>query len=139
MHEAVAAHSQYLHQNGISEESTLGERWIDAPVGREDESVDDISSLERVEVLALVQVPEHGDSILSTGSAEGTIWGDGDGRDVASVSPVCRAQLALAQFPDLFGLAAKHVSYAVSQEARSVVRRGEARRVRDLGGIEAFS
>ena len=39
-------------------------------VGREDESVDDVTSLEGVEVLALVEVPEHGDAVLATGGRE---------------------------------------------------------------------
>lgn len=73
----------------------------DVPVGREDESVDDVASLEGVEVLALVQVPEHGDSVLSTGGAERAVGGDGDGGDVAGVAPVRRAELALAQLPNL--------------------------------------
>jgi len=39
-------------------------------VGREDKSVDDISCFERVEVLALVEIPEHSDTILASRSGE---------------------------------------------------------------------
>ncbi len=42
-------------------------------VGREDKSVDNVTGLERVEVLALVKVPEHGDTVLATGRRKGAI------------------------------------------------------------------
>lgn len=69
----------------------------------EDERVDRVSGLERVEVLALVEVPEHGDAVLASGRAERAIGRDGDGRDVAGVAEVVRAQLALGELPNLFG------------------------------------
>ena len=43
-----------------------GRRAEPVTVGGEDEGVDDVTSLERVKVLALVQVPQHGDAILTT-------------------------------------------------------------------------
>ena len=43
-------------------------------VGREDQSVDHIARLQRIEVFTLVQVPKHGDAILTTGGSEGAIW-----------------------------------------------------------------
>ena len=52
-------------------------------------------------MLALVEVPEHGDAVASTGSAEGTIGGDSDGVDVTGVSDVVGAELALGELPDL--------------------------------------
>jgi len=72
-------------------------------VGREDQGVDNVIALalQRVQVLALVEVPEHGDTIASTGSAEGTIGGDSDGVNVPGVSDVVGAQLALGELPDL--------------------------------------
>jgi len=75
-------------------------------VGGEDQGVDDIIALtlQRVQVLALVQVPKHGDTITSTGSAEGTIGRDGDGVNVTSVTDVVGAQLALGKLPDLDNL-----------------------------------
>jgi len=42
-------------------------------VGGEAEGVDDFPGVEGVEALALVQVPEHGGSILTTGRAETSI------------------------------------------------------------------
>lgn len=70
-------------------------------VWRENEGVDLIAGSEGVEVLGLVQVPEHGGSVLSTGCAEGSIWGDGDGVDVTGVSDVVGLELAGGEFPDL--------------------------------------
>ena len=57
-------------------------------VGREHEGMDFVSCLERVEMLRLVQVPEHGGAVLATGSAEGAVRGDSDSIDVASVANV---------------------------------------------------
>ena len=70
-------------------------------VGGEDEGVDDVTSLERVEVLALVKVPKHGDTVLAAGGSKRTIGRDGDGVDVASVAVVVGLQLELREFPDL--------------------------------------
>ena len=44
-------------------------------------------------MFSLVQIPEHGDSVLATGGGEGTVWGDGDGVDVAGVTVVVSFQL----------------------------------------------
>jgi hypothetical protein len=71
-------------------------------VGGEDEGVDNVSGLEGVEVLALVEVPKHGDTILSTGGGEGSIGGDGEGVDVTGVTVVVGLQLALAELPNLY-------------------------------------
>ena len=54
-------------------------------------------------MLALVQVPEHGDTVLATGGSEGAIGRHGDGVDVASVAVVVGLQLELREFPDLSG------------------------------------
>jgi hypothetical protein len=70
-------------------------------VGREHEGVDGVAGLERVEVLALVQVPEHGDAVLATGSSERAIRRDGDGVDVARVAVVVGLELELLELPDL--------------------------------------
>merc|ERR1719487_439977 len=67
----------------------------------EDKGVDLVSGLEGVEVLALVEVPKHRDAVLAARSAERTVGGDGDGRDVAGVAEVVRAELALGELPDL--------------------------------------
>lgn len=52
--------------------------------------MDLIISIERVQVLGLVKVPEHGGAILATRSAKGTIGGDGDGIDIAGMTDVIR-------------------------------------------------
>jgi len=70
-------------------------------VRRKDEGIDDVASFQGVEVLVLVQVPEHGDSVPTSGSAEGSVRGDGDGVDVAGVSVVVGLQFALGDIPDL--------------------------------------
>jgi len=79
----------------------LGGSAEPVPVGAEDKGVDDISGIEGVEVLPLVEVPEHGDSVLAARGAEGTVGGDGDGVNVAAVAEVVGPQLAVAEVPDL--------------------------------------
>ena len=52
-------------------------------------------------MLALVQVPEHGETVFATGSAQGTVGGDGDGVEVSSVANVVGLQATVGQVPDL--------------------------------------
>lgn len=52
-------------------------------------------------MLAVVQVPEHGDTVLATGSGQGSVGGDGEGVDVAGVTEVVGLELASVEFPDL--------------------------------------
>ena len=70
-------------------------------VRREDKSVDLIASLQRVKVFRLVQIPQHGGTVLATGSAQRTIRRDGDGVDVASVTDMVGLDAAGGEFPDL--------------------------------------
>jgi hypothetical protein len=63
--------------------------------------VDLVTSGERVKVLGLVQVPEHGGSVLATGSAKRTIGGDGDGVNVAGVADVVGLDTARSELPNL--------------------------------------
>ena len=63
--------------------------------------MDDVSSVKRAEVLALVQVPQHGDTVLATRGAEGTVRGNSDGVDVARVTRQVGDQLAVLEVPDL--------------------------------------
>lgn len=74
-------------------------------VGGEDEGVDLVAGGERVEVLGLVQVPEHGGAVLATGGAEGTVGRDGDGVDVAGVADVVGLDAARGELPNLRGSA----------------------------------
>lgn len=71
-------------------------------VGREDKGVDLVTGLQRVEVLGLVQVPEHGCSVLTTRGAQRAIGRDGDGVDVTGVTNVVGLDAAGSEFPDLF-------------------------------------
>merc|ERR1711997_182915 len=57
-------------------------------VGREYEAVDGIGVVESVQVFAIIQIPQHGFGVLSTGGTQGTIGRHGDGVQVASVSNV---------------------------------------------------
>lgn len=70
-------------------------------VGGEDEGVDLIAGVQGVEVLGLIQVPEHGGTVLATGGAEGSIGRDGDGVDVAGVTDVVGLQAAGSELPNL--------------------------------------
>jgi len=72
-------------------------------VWREAQSVDVIAALKRVQVLVVVQVPEHGVTVLATRSAERTVWRNGDRVEVAVVAVVVGLELAVGQVPDLHG------------------------------------
>jgi hypothetical protein len=64
--------------------------------------VDLVTGVERVEVLGLVEIPQHGGTILATGSAQGSIGRDGDGVDVSGVTNVVSLQTAGSELPDLY-------------------------------------
>jgi hypothetical protein len=70
-------------------------------VRREDEGVDDVASLERVQVLALVEVPQHRDAVLAPGRGERAVGRDGDGVDVPGVAVVVGLELELLELPHL--------------------------------------
>lgn len=78
-----------------------GRRAKPVPVRAEHERVDDIARLERVQVLSVIEVPEHCDAILAAGSSQGAVRRDRDRVNVSSVSVVVCAQLALGKLPDL--------------------------------------
>lgn len=69
--------------------------------GREDKGVDLVTGLEGVEVLGLVKIPEHGGTVLTTGSAEGTVGRDGDCVDVANVADVVGLETVVGGAPNL--------------------------------------
>jgi len=74
------------------------------PVGGEDHGVDNRSRLQRVQVLLLLQVPEHGSAVLSAGSAEGTIGRDSDSVQVSLVvleGVLQQLRLGVLEVPDL--------------------------------------
>lgn len=70
-------------------------------VGGEDKGVDLITGSQGVEVLRLVQVPQHGSSILSTRSAERPIGRDSNRVDVTGVSNVVGLETAAGELPNL--------------------------------------
>ena len=72
------------------------------PVGGEDERVDLVAGGQGVEVLGLVEVPEHGGAVLAARGAEGAVGGDGHRVDVAGVADVVGLDAARGQFPDLW-------------------------------------
>jgi hypothetical protein len=71
-------------------------------IGAEDERVDDVTGLgERVQVLALVEVPQHGNSVLATAGAQRTVGRNRHGVDVTGVADEVRSQAAVSEVPDL--------------------------------------
>lgn len=96
-------HSLALEVENLDTRSSSSAQPV--PVGREDKRIDDIPSLERVEMTALVQVPKHGDTVLAARGGKGSVGRDGKSVDVASVTVVVGLQLAFGQLPDLFALA----------------------------------
>ena len=67
----------------------------------EDEGVDLVAGGQGVEVLGLVEVPEHGGAVFAARGAEGAVGGDGHGVDVARVPDVVGLDAAGGEFPDL--------------------------------------
>jgi len=73
-------------------------------VGGEAECVDATGLLlvvEGVKVFALVQVPEHGETVLASGCAQGTVGRNGDGVQVPLMPSVVGLELAVSEVPDL--------------------------------------
>merc|ERR1719378_1157648 len=70
-------------------------------VGREAQGVDDVIVVQGVQVLAIIQIPEHGLGVLAAGGAQGTVGAHGHGVQVAVVTNVVSLQLAVLQRPDL--------------------------------------
>jgi hypothetical protein len=52
-------------------------------------------------VLALIEIPKHGDSVLATGSSKRTIGRDRDGVNVPGVAVVVSLELELLELPHL--------------------------------------
>lgn len=69
-------------------------------VRAEAESVDFSTSLKSVEVFALVEIPEHGNTVFTTRSTERTVRRDSNSVQVASVTNVVGAEFAVGKIPD---------------------------------------
>ena len=67
----------------------------------EDEGMDLVTGGQGVEVLGLVEVPEHCCAVFAAGGTEGAVGGDGHGVDVASVADVVGLDAAIGEFPYL--------------------------------------
>lgn len=82
-------------------DAARGRRAEPVPVRAEDQSVDHVAGLKGVEVLSVIEIPEHGNAILATRGSKRAIGGDRDRVDVASVAVVVCPELALGELPDL--------------------------------------
>ena len=63
--------------------------------------MDGVIAVQCVQVLAIIEVPEHGLGVLTTAGAQGTVRRQGDGVEISSVTNVVGLQLAVGQVPDL--------------------------------------
>ena len=63
--------------------------------------MDLVTGGEGVEVLGLVEIPQHGGTVFAAGSAERSVRGDGYGVDVSSVANMVGLDAAGGEFPDL--------------------------------------
>jgi hypothetical protein len=70
-------------------------------IRRKDEAVDNVSSIETVQALAFIEIPEHGCSVLSTRGTERAIRGDTNSVEVARVSNKIVAKFAVGERKDL--------------------------------------
>ena len=66
--------------------------------------MDLVAGSQGVQMLGLVEVPEHGGSVFSARSAEGAVGGDGDGVDVAGMADMVGLNAAGGEFPNLYGI-----------------------------------
>jgi hypothetical protein len=67
----------------------------------EAQRVNNITSIEGIEALALSKIPKHGNAILATRGAQRTIRRNCDGVDIALMTGKVVAQFAVGQVPDL--------------------------------------
>jgi len=68
---------------------------------RESEGIDHITSIEGVQLLSVVKIPESSGTVLSSRSAERTIRRNSNRVDVSSVSNQVSDELAVGKVPDL--------------------------------------
>ena len=65
--------------------------------------MDLVARRKAVEVLGLIQVPQHGGAVFAARGAEGAVGRDGHRVDVARVADVVGLDAAGGEFPDLEG------------------------------------
>ena len=71
------------------------------PVGGEGEAVDGLAAVQGVQVLPVIEVPQHGLGVLPTAGTQGAVRRESHRVDVASVTDVVGLQLAVGQVPHL--------------------------------------
>ena len=71
------------------------------PIGRKDEGMDDFTGIQRVQPLALVQIPQHGGAVFAPRGAETAVGRDADGVEIPGVTHQIVAELAVGQGPHL--------------------------------------
>jgi hypothetical protein len=74
------------------------------PVRAEAKRVDNITGIQRVQPLALRQIPQHGDTILASAGAQGAIRRHRHGVHIASVPDQVGPNLAVGEVPHLHDL-----------------------------------
>jgi len=68
---------------------------------REAHGVDSAVGIQAVQMLSVVNIPQHSSAVLTTGTAERTIRRDGDGIEHTSMTSQVGFQAAVVQVPDL--------------------------------------
>ena len=71
------------------------------PVRAECEGVDGVGVVQSVQMLAVIEIPEHGLGVLAARGTEGAVRGHSDGVQVTGVADVVGLQLAVGQVPNL--------------------------------------
>ena len=70
-------------------------------VGGEAKGVDGIGVIQSVQVLAIIEIPQHSFCVLAAGGAQRTVGRHGYGVQVSGVSDVVGLEPAVGQVPDL--------------------------------------
>ena len=63
--------------------------------------MDGVSAVQSVQMLPIIEVPEHGPGVLASTGTQRTVRRQGDGVKISSVTNVVGLQLAVGQVPDL--------------------------------------
>ena len=71
------------------------------PVRTECQGVDGVGVVQSVQMLAVIEIPEHGLGVLAARGTEGAVRGHSDGVQVTGVADVVGLQLAVGQVPYL--------------------------------------